>query len=411
MNFQLNSKSIFLTFPQCEYPLSDFHSAIVTLFGPNLLHGVCSQETHLDGNHHLHAAITLKEPFRSRNVRVFDDLVSPSKHPNIDSRFKGGMKKAYRYVMKEGTYLPLPDETKCDLSTLLKMKRKDSMSLEIIAKIQDGATLDELDDTHPSYLLLHQAQVERYLNFRQLKMKRREFAEAQRMLVRVMPAADFSSSWNAEIASWLNRNLRTKRAHRQKQLWIQAPPAAGKTSMLIWLENTFKLSIYYWPKDEKWWDGYCDGAFDLIVLDEYRAQKMITELNPVLSGDPTPLSRRNAPPLVKRDILPVIILSNFHPSCCYSKCSESQLAPLLDRLEFVEVPEGGLIRLEELTDILPATQPVYDTNVFDEDDILISQDISLRDDETLFSELNNWNWCHERAQESAARRALLINKH
>ena len=32
---------------------------------------------------------------------------------------------------------------------------------------------------------------------------------------------------------------------------------------------------------------------------------------------------------------------------CYHKVPRSQLDPLLDRLEYVEIPEGGLLRIEE----------------------------------------------------------------
>jgi len=66
-----------------------------------------------------------------------------------------------------------------------------------------------------------------------------------------------------------------------------------------------------------------------------------------LSGDPTPLSRRSSAPLVKRDLLPVIILSNFNPQQCFHKCSEEQLAPLMDRLLVVDYPQNQLLRFIE----------------------------------------------------------------
>jgi len=118
--------------------------------------------------------------------------------------------------------------------------------------------------------------------------------------------------------------------------------------MISNLERWFKLRVYWWPKDEHWWDGYEDGAYDLIVLDEFKSQKKITDLNPILSGDPIPLSRRRSAPILKRDNLPVIILSNFSPEECYHKCSAQQLAPLLDRLEFIEV--SNTVRIEKVED-------------------------------------------------------------
>ena len=48
-NFRINSKSVFLTFSQCDYPLKDFRDNIEKYFGNNLEKGVVSQEKHKDG--------------------------------------------------------------------------------------------------------------------------------------------------------------------------------------------------------------------------------------------------------------------------------------------------------------------------------------------------------------------------
>lgn len=379
MSFQLNSKSLFLTFSQCEFPLTSFLEKLEQFFEGNIEKCVAARELHEDGHPHLHAALCLKRPFRTVNARVFDSLVEPAIHPNIRSKHLGGWKKAFKYAMKDGNFLTLPRDL--DLQTLLK--KKDAKTEAIAALVRQGASLDAIDDQEPGYMLMHLQQVQRYVSFIELKKKRNEFAAAQLQKVRVRPAELYSTAWNVEIASWLTSNIRQKRAHRQKQLWVKAPPGAGKTSILMWLEKTFNLSIYYWPRDEKWWDGYSDGCYDLIVLDEYRSQKMITELNPILSGDPTPLSRRNAPPLIKRDILPVLILSNFSPMESYHKVQMSQLHPLLDRIDFVEVPEGGLIRLEEHTATPYATDDEEIVNFDDNPNVFIE---ALDDpDETFIS--------------------------
>jgi len=382
--FQINSKSIFLTVPQCDYPLSDFRSNIVAFFRSRsnaIVHGVVAQECHQDGNFHLHAAFTLAGPLRSTDPRIFDALAG--KHPNVQSRFKGGVKKAYEYVMKEGNFLPLPDET-FSLTDFLSTKKKDSISERVARELRNGVSLDELDELVPAYMLQNLRKVGDYSNFLGLKKRRSEFAMGLVQKVSVVPAPGFFSDWNIQIASWISRNIRVARPHRQAQIWIKAPPGSGKTSLILWLEKTFNLSIYFWPRDEKWWDGYADGAFGLIVLDEYRSQKMITELNPVLSGDPTPLSRRNAAPLVKRDILPVMILSNFSPEECYHKAQPSQLAPLLDRLEIVTVPYGEVIRIAE--DTPPEVHPhvrLYPAPPVMSDDVVSFGDLDIPTEEEL----------------------------
>lgn len=331
--FSLRSKSIFLTFPQCDFSLEEFQTNLIEFFGDILKIGICCQEEHEDEGLHLHAAISLSDSFRTTNPRVFDKLVSPPKHPNIQKRFTGGVAKAFAYVAKDGNWLPLPADKLLEVQEILKTKQK--ISEKIVKAIKSGQTLDEIDEDHPTYLLLNLKRVRDYSDFQGLKSKRSHFAEASLQKVFVRAAPGYSNSSNRAIAGWLRQNIRQTRSHRQKQLWIQAPPGAGKTSLILMLEKEFNLSVYYWPKDEQWMDGYSDGAYDLILLDEFRAQKRITDLNPILSGDPTPVSRRGSAPVIKRDILPVIILSNFNPHECFHKCTAAQIAPLVDRLTIV----------------------------------------------------------------------------
>jgi hypothetical protein len=356
-NFQFNSKSIFLTFSQCEFPLDQFLQKIESFFHGNLEKGVISQEKHQDGNYHLHAAICLERPFRSRDPRVFDSLVDPPVHPNINGKFKAGVLKAFQYVMKDGNFEAL-NEPAFNLTSFMEAatKKKSTRSKIISEELMDPTNKPvEVMENHADFMLLNLKKVQAFVDWRQARVRQSQYAEAQTHLVRVRPADGYSSSWNSEIASWLNANLRMTRPHRTKQLWICAPPRMGKTSLIMMLEETFKLSTYYWPRDEKWWDGYSDNEYDWIVLDEFFTQKTITELNPILSGDPVPLSRRGLSPIVKRQNLPVIILSNYTPEECFTRVAVQQphkIAPLLDRLTVVKAE--GPIRIVPVTQDEPS---------------------------------------------------------
>jgi len=376
-SFRIQTKSLFLTFPQCDTSPTRFQQLINQFFGDNLEKGVVCQEDHKDEEGlHLHAAICLKERFRSSDPRVFDGLVDPAKHPHIQTKFHKGVLKAFQYVMKDGNYLPLGRGF--DLEEFLKaaLAKKNTKTSLILKDIKSGQKLDDLVEDHSEFLLHNLKKVKEYLDFLELRERRLQFVEAQTRKVRVQPAAPYLTNWNREIASWLNLNLRSQRAHRQKQLWICARPGMGKTSLIMMLEKAYDLSVYYWPKEEVWWDAYSDGAYDLIVLDEFHSQKTITQLNPILSGDPTPLSRRCSAPLVKRDNLPVIILSNYLPEECFSKVAAnapSKLEPLIDRLTIVSV--DGPIRMAPLSDDVqaeldppPAPLPApYSPNILSDD--------------------------------------------
>ena len=270
-------------------------------------------------------------------MNYFDTLVEPPKHPNIQSKLKS-QAQTVAYVMKG------PDDS-LKRSThpwkqFLKLakEKKSTKAAEVIELINQSdlssplackAMLDKIDDEHQPYLLLHLHQIRSYIQFRHTKALRAGTAAALLVPVRVRAAVTPLISTNVQIAAWLNSAIRIQRPFRSTQLWIKAPPGAGKTTLIRNLETWYSLRVYYWPKDETWWDAYEDGAYDLIVLDEFKSQKKITDLNPILSGDPIPLSRRSAPPLVKRDNLPVMILSNFAPEECFHRCSAQQLAPLL----------------------------------------------------------------------------------
>ena len=260
--FRLKSKGIFLTFAQCPYPLDQFFDNLKARFPDPQDQIYCSREQHEDGEWHLHAVLLLHKPVETRNVAYFDNLVVPSKHPNIKSKLKS-QSQTIAYVMKG------PDDS-LKRSThpwekFIKAARskKSTKSGEILTLIntQDFSlpsavqdTLQAIDDhpDHQSYLLLHLHQIRDYLQFRNIKALRLGAAQAQTIPVRVRPALTPLISSNVSIANWLNSSIRISRPHRSHQMWIKAPPCAGKTTMISNLERWFKLRIYWWPKDEHW---------------------------------------------------------------------------------------------------------------------------------------------------------------
>lgn len=186
--FQFNSKSIFLTYPQCDYPLKDFKDSIEKYFGDNLEKGVVSQERHQDGNFHLHAAICLLRPVRSRDPKLFDPLVDPPKHPNIQGRFTGGLLKAFDYVMKEGNFLPL-NEKSFDLKEFLKLsKEKKNSRASLIVKEFDELPPEDVMENNKDFMLLHGKQMQAYVAWREERARRLKFAKAQAQKVFVVPA-------------------------------------------------------------------------------------------------------------------------------------------------------------------------------------------------------------------------------
>ena len=256
---------------------------------------------------------------RSRTIRHISRPASSSQHPGP---FHRGDAESFRLCDEGGELLAAKREI-IRLEGILEAKqREEELSSGSDRKRIRRSTGGRCDGEQQG---LHAAPRQASPRLRSLAARARatlEVCQGPSSKVFVVPAPGYFNAWNNEIASWLTTNLRQKRKHRQKQLWIQGPGGIGKTTLVTMLEEIYSLSIYRWPKDERWWDLYGDGQYDLIVLDEFRSQKMITELNPILSGDPTTLSRRGMSPITKRDILPVIIMSNYTPEECFPSANE-----------------------------------------------------------------------------------------
>ena len=351
--FRLASKTFLLTYPQCDFPLDQFVEKVKNFFNEKnrkIQKGVASQEQHQDGHPHLHLFVVIDKQISTCNPAYFDNLVVPPKHPNIVSHLRGTHVQTINYVIKDGNYLTFPEDF--NLTSYLTQTqvtedgKKEPMAKVIARAINEGASLQELDQIYPHYVMTHMGPLERYLEFKSRLALQQTRVSVLQETFRVKPADGHCTFSNTQLATWLNTMIFNRNLpHRPTQMWVKTAPNAGKSSLISQLEDEFGVSVYRWPLEEQWFDGYVDGAYDLIVLDEYKAQKKITQLNPILSGDRVPLSRRGLPPYIKRDILPVLILSNYTPREAYHKSLPAALESLESRIRLVQYKPGELIRL------------------------------------------------------------------
>lgn len=360
--FQLCSKNLFLTYPQTSFSLEQFKDNVLKLFekeGVDKL--LVATEKHQDGNDHIHAVICLQKQLRTTKQDHFDELVQPAKHPNIVSRLKGGLAKTLEYVMKDGNWLAWPDSFRPEKHIKQSKSKKSTKSDTISERLLQGAKIKDLIEDEPGFVMMNLRKLQEFSAFLESKERQTSRAAALSQECRVKVADGHSTSSTRALASWLNKNLRNPSLpRRRKQLWLQAPPQAGKTTMIENLTEWFQLSVYFMPKDEQWNDLYEDGEYDLVLLDEYKGQKTIQFLNSWLSNDPQPVSRRGKAPIVKRDALPFIILSNLSPREVYHKCSDASFDALMSRLKLIKLEENELIRLEKDVPLEPESDPNED---------------------------------------------------
>ena len=141
------------------------------------------------------------------------------------------------------------------------------------------------------------------------------------------------------IREWLNSNLFTDRVFKQKQLYVVGPSGTGKTSLVRALDRF--CSIYWMPNDEEFYDEWEEGAYDLVVIDEFRGTNKISWLNRFLEG--TPLNMRIKGSHSRKVVnVPVIMCSNFTLEAIYANAQErlvGSISALLNRLEIIHLFE------------------------------------------------------------------------
>jgi len=327
--FRIYTKNFFLTFPQCPTPKEVAQQRIKEKW-PECLSLVC-QEEHKDGEKHLHILLQFKDRLDVRKSDYFDFI--GGKHGKYEPA--RNIRKSVEYITKKGDYVSNGISVESILAK--KNPKQDDVAKEIV----DGASLSDIKKNHVGFYMMHKRKLEEFHTetlLENAKKDKKTWVEFSEEKLTGM------SSQNKRIATWLNNNLFKQRAFKQKQLYIYGPRNMGKSSLIIALKNY--AMVYSMPALEAFYDLYNEDFHDLIVLDEFRAQKTIQELNSWLDGSEMPLRKKGSQGLKKKN-LPMIILSNYSLEECYSKTSEKEresgntdrLDTLRCRLDIVEVGE------------------------------------------------------------------------
>jgi len=319
--YRLQGKQFFLTYPQCSVAKELTLMNIKETFKENLRFAVVSEEEHQDGTPHLHVALNLHKRIDWSTCTKMDALTG--QHGNYQT--SRSMIAVVKYVVKGNCVVAHGINLDRYLSAAKRGK-----STAIAVNLESGSTLSDIKDMEPGFLLMHLKKIKEYMQWLNIEsMKKQliqpgEFSYASRSL----------AHGSAVIAGWLQENLFSPRDFKQKQLFIWGDPNMGKTTLINSLRE-IGVRIYYMPYED-FYDTYDDECYDLIVLDEFKGQKRIQDLNLWLDGSHFPVRRKGIAPFLKRTNLPMIIISNYRLELCY-KVDDTRLAPLQARLKQVEV--------------------------------------------------------------------------
>lgn len=370
-SFKLRARQLFFTWPQCEATKEEVLMNIQTLFGDNLQWSCVSAEKHQDGTPHLHAVVKLKSPKQfsgQSGLTLLDNLAG--KHGNY--QYARMIWNTLKYVTKDGDFCSHGIEPSTALSQ--HGAKKSTASSLVAEKLMEPTNepmakrLRTIRNENPGFYLLHRQKIQEFAA--ELVMEKR-MGEKPSGVYRAEPEEE--NAWNQELAIWLNQNILKKdpRPHKQPQLWLYGGTNLGKTTLVSQLEN-LGIRIYRMPYDGNWYDSYENGAYDLIVFDEYGGSNCypVHKLNQWLEGAPLPVCRRGKAPLIKEENLPMIVLSNHSPSVVYSKYAGEdlhRLDPLRARLLIVEA-RGNIRIMQEVDDSTSDDEVVESEEDIDDDE-------------------------------------------
>lgn len=339
--FRVRNKMIALTYPQCDYDKEKAKTileGICSKWGPNVV--VAQEQHHTSDGLHLHAFIQCDQPLSTRDERFFD-IVDGNKrwHPNI-SVVK--CSPAYmKYITKSDKQPATTLGFNIEKYVEAKENKKVSISSKIVEAVREGATLRDIRNNFGGFMLLHQKQVADFISKTRDDVRLHEATLKWKKVLRFDGETHYTFT-NAQIAGWLNDHLLIEHKFRGMNLWVKGPTKCGKTSLVQNLIN-LGCQVFTVNNETEFFDGINDDT-QLIVFDEFKAQKKITTMNGICDGHNCRLNIKGGTYEVNRPI-PVLILSNFTCQEAYHKSDQEHLKTLLGRFIHVEIKEGEHISI------------------------------------------------------------------
>lgn len=215
--FRIQAKNMFLTYPKCSAGKSCLQDFLLNKL--ELDYCMVVQETHEDGSPHLHALISAKRKFETRNPKCFDFMC-----------FHGNYQAA-RNTDHIREYLLKSDKEPLEYGIYQSNCQSDVQKRIIKNKLLLDLPLHELVDT--GQIALQQYKI---------------IADAKRLYT--------LDKLNISQDKFIERCC----------IWITGPPGSGKSFAA---RTNYGSSVYEKPQN-KWWDAY--SGEDVVVLDDLDKQ-------------------------------------------------------------------------------------------------------------------------------------------
>ena len=287
----------------------------------------------------------LKQKVHRRGANVFDCLTATAESVGKHGKYESirSVKRWLAYIIKDGNYVAY----NIDVESMLASKG--SAYSKAVASILAGASLDEVFKADPGVWARYYTQFD--MIFRKIEsMKDVNFEWKLDQLEYVNIPANIVG-----IHHWIMCYIRKPFPRRTEQLWIQGPPASGKSRLACIL--TKLLKTYIFPDDNKYED-YTDD-YEVIIYDEPQAQPL-RFMNKFLSGEYIKLPGRYKQTLKKKNI-PFIFLSNNEPHQIYKEASQENNPSHINYQAFCSRLKTVVINMQDLHTYCDMINQLYES--------------------------------------------------
>lgn len=353
--FKMRNKLIGLTYPQCPVDPSTMLHHLQGLLSKQDADILVAQEDHksTEGKH-LHVYISASTAITTCNERFFDytekDCTTTTTtttavaqkvyHPNI--QIVKNRVNWLRYVTKGENWVATPGfDVQSTIGEI--QKKKTPVTSKIANAILKGATVPQIAQEYPGFTLLHYKQVREFAQQAEIDKEVRANKTKWASVIRFEGIDTTTSGFtNARIAGWLNDNVIKEHKFRMHNMWIKAYTKAGKTTLIENLQD-LGLNVLIVDCESGFYDGISDST-QLLVFDEFKAQKKITEMNKLCDGSRCRLNLKGSSYQMRHPI-PVIVLSNFTINEAYHKSDQQHLETLVGRFIHLEIKQPDRINV------------------------------------------------------------------
>lgn len=289
-SFQICSKKLFLTYPECTMDKQDAFDWLLNKFTPSKL--LVAHELHANGNSHLHVYMECETAIRTRNSR-FADLPGPF-HGNYQPAKSA--KKVIQYCSKAEDFC-----SNFDISDLVSKK---SNNRTLIGKrLIDGESLEKIVEENPALIFGYKKLKEDLGLFQATRAQNRDIRED-------LPG-ELSTVWDINGHGRVPVELDNKQCH----YWFwSSQPNKGKSLFLQGLASKYN-SVLETGRAPQYW-GIVPST-QLILLDEVtRGTWKAQTLNGICDG--TASYRKFQGGCIHLESKPLVICcSNHDINWCY----------------------------------------------------------------------------------------------